>query len=138
MRKSAKIIQINGFRGLLTAIFVVTCLIAGFVAFPGYVAMNLWNRFVSSYVAPINLLQGILLWAMIAITYFIISKQSFAVSFGRPKELDDAEMNELMDRIRMQTKAKALNQILLKNPEKAEEKNKEIRNQTDEETADKG
>ena len=64
MRKNAKIIQISGFRGLLLAVFIVTCLIAGFVVFPGLGAMYLWNiTMASSFSLPaINIFQGILLW----------------------------------------------------------------------------
>ena len=46
--KSPKIIKINGFRGIILAVFVCTCLFAGFVVFPGYVAMNIWNHFASA------------------------------------------------------------------------------------------
>ena len=68
MRRNARIIQINGFRGLLTALFIITCLAAGFIAFPGFVAMNIWNYFAGSNVPQINLYQEILLWAIIFLT----------------------------------------------------------------------
>ena len=88
MKRNAKIIQISGIKGLITALFVVTCLAAGFVAFPGFVAMNIWNHFAGSSVPEINLYQGILLWAIVALVYFIANKQSFSVSFESPKELN--------------------------------------------------
>ena len=115
MKRNTKIIQISGLKGLITAIFVVICLAAGFVAFPGFVAMNIWNHFAGSFVAEINLYQGILLWAIVALIYFIANKQSFSVSFEAPKELNEEEMNVLMDRIRMQSQAKMLNQMMIKN-----------------------
>ena len=127
MRRNAKIIQIAGFRGILTAIFVVTCLVAGFVAFPGFVAMTIWNKCVT--VLPhINLLQGILLWAMVALVCYIANNQRFAISFESPKELTDEEMDALMQRVRLQSQAKILNQIITKNIEelkKEEEMNSE-------------
>ena len=49
MKRNAKIIQISGLRGILMAIFIVTCLAAGFVVFPGFVAMNIWNHFALNY-----------------------------------------------------------------------------------------
>ena len=117
MRRNAKIIQIAGFRGILTAIFVVTCLVAGFVAFPGFVAMTIWNKCVT--VLPhINLLQGILLWAMVALVCYIANNQRFAISFESPKELTDEEMDALMQRVRLQSQAKLLNRIITKNLEK--------------------
>ena len=100
---------------MITALFVVTCLAAGFVAFPGFVAMNIWNHFAASSVPEINLYQGILLWAIVALVYFIANKQSFSVSFESPKELNEEEMNVLMERIRMQSQAKMLNQMMIKN-----------------------
>ena len=115
MKRNTKIIQISGLRGLLTALFVVICLAAGFVAFPGLVAMNLWNKFVASYLPEINLYQGILLWAIVVLVYFIANKQSFSVSFESPKELNEDEMNVLMERIKMQSQAKMLNQMMIKN-----------------------
>lgn len=126
MKRNAKIIQISGFRGIIMAIFIVTCLVAGFVGFPGLVAMNIWNHFAGGYVPEINLYQGILLWAIIAISCFIASKQRFAVSFETPKELNEEEMNILMERIRMQSQAKMINKMMLKNLE--EIKKEEISN----------
>ena len=115
MKRNTKIIQISGLKGLVTAIFVVVCLAAGFVAFPGLVAMSIWNHFAGSFVPEINLYQGILLWAIVALIYFIANKQSFSVSFEAPKELNEEEMNVLMERIRMQSQAKMLNQMMIKN-----------------------
>ena len=120
MRRNAKIIQINGFRGLLTALFIITCLAAGFIAFPGFVAMNIWNYFAGSNVPQINLYQGILLWAIIFLTYFIATKQRVAVSFATPKELNEEELKTLMERVKMQSQARMINKMILKNLEENE------------------
>ncbi len=127
MKRNAKIIEITGFSGLLKAGFIVICLAAGFIGFPGLVAMTLWNKFASPLLPEINMLQGILLWAIIFITYFISTKKHFAICFGKPKELSDEEMNVLMERIRNQARAKAINQVILKNIDdlKKEETSKE-------------
>ena len=126
MRRNAKIIQIAGFRGILTAVFVVTCLGAGFVAFPGLVAMTIWNKYVT-VLPQINLLQGILLWAMVALICYIANNQRLAISFESPKELTEDEMDALMERVRMQSQAKILNQIITKELDeiKKEEENSE-------------
>lgn len=120
MRRNAKIIQINGFRGLLTALFIITCLAAGFIAFPGFVAMNIWNYFAGSNVPQINLYQGILLWAIIFLTYFIATKQRVAVSFASPRELNEEELKTLMERVKMQSQARMINKMILKNLEENE------------------
>ena len=63
MKRKTRIIQISGIRGILTVIFVVTCLAAGFIAFPAIVAMRVWNFFAELAVIPsINVWQGLLLW----------------------------------------------------------------------------
>lgn len=120
MRRNARIIQINGLRGLLTALFIITCLAAGFIAFPGFVAMNIWNYFAGSNVPQINLYQGILLWAIIFLTYFIATKQRVAVSFASPRELNEEELKTLMERVKMQSQARMINKMILKNLEENE------------------
>ena len=119
MKKNAKIIQISGFRGILTAIFVVVCLAAGFIVFPGYVAMNIWNHF-SNVLPQINLMQGVLLWAIVALSCYIANKQKFAISFASPQELSDEEMEDLMERVRMQSQARLLNQMITKSIEESQ------------------
>ena len=72
MKKGPKIIQISGLRGLIFAGFIVTCLAAGFILFPAKVAMYLWNYMASTYFAvpEISLWQGVLLWAIIALSIY--------------------------------------------------------------------
>jgi len=116
MRKGPKIIQITGFRGLMIVAFVVTCLCAGFIVFPAIVAMHTWN-YISSYfynLPKINIWQGILLWAMIALSIYTINKNKKTISFVQPTELSDEEMNYLMKRIKLQKQAQKINTILAK------------------------
>lgn len=72
-----KIVKIDGFRGIITALFIGACLFAGFVLFPGYVSMYLWNKyFVGLLSFPvINHIQGVLLWGILAVSYCILSKE---------------------------------------------------------------
>ncbi len=111
-----KIIQIDGFRGLITAVFMAVCLVAGFVAFPGLVAMHLWNKYlVALYMFPmLNLFQGILLWGIIAITYCIVSKKGLAVSFKETPELSDRELDMIMKKARIQSQINKVNKIIQK------------------------
>ena len=99
-----KILKIEGFRGMITMAFAGICLFAGFVIFPGYVAMILWNRFLASmFEFPlINIFQGVLLWGISVVSYCIIFKNGFAVSFlTNPSELSEAELNMIMRNARM-------------------------------------
>ena len=111
-----KIIQIEGFKGLVSAVFIGACLIAGFVISPGYAAMTLWNKYlVSSYMFPqLNLLQGILLWAIVVITYCILTKGGFAVSLKNTPELSDEELDSIIKTAKISTQMKMLNRNISK------------------------
>ena len=124
---NTKIIEINGFRGFLTFMFIGVCLVDGFVVFPAKVAMYLWNNLVSAYLAApiINVWQGLLLWAAVALTGYIASGKKVFVSFSEPEQLNDAEMKMLMDRVKIQEEARRLNAMLLK-PETLKEITKKI------------
>ena len=41
MKKNMNVIQIKGVKGIIMAAFIVICLAAGFIAFPGMVAIVL-------------------------------------------------------------------------------------------------
>lgn len=99
-----KVLKIDGIKGMITMAFVGICLFAGFVIFPGYVSMTLWNKFLAATMEfpVINVLQGILLWGIAVVAYCIVFKNGFAVSFLRnPSELSEAELNMIMQNARM-------------------------------------
>ena len=111
-----KIVQIDGFKGLISAVFIGACLFAGFVISPGYVAMTLWNKYlVSAYMFPqLNLIQGILLWAIVVITYCILTKGGFAVSFKNTPELSDEELDSIIRSAKVSTQMRMLNKAISK------------------------
>lgn len=123
MRRNAHVIQISGFRGILLAIFVVTCLIAGFIGFPAFVAMYAWN-FAANYIAipTISIIQGLMLWAIVAITGFIINdRKKYLVAFSPKSQLNEEEMKEIMEKIKLQSKAQMLNSMIMKDIKTIEE-----------------
>lgn len=84
MNKKFSVIKINGFKGLLLALFIVGCLIAGFLIFPGWICMNIWN-FAASFFAvmPVmTMVHGAMLWCIIALSIYALNKNSLAISFG--------------------------------------------------------
>lgn len=105
MRKNLRVIQINGFRGLLMAVFVVCCLIAGFIIFPAFVSMNAWNYLsVKTGSFPvINFYQGLLLWGIIVFSVYIFNKRKFIVSINAPQELTDEEVKDVVSRFKAQS-----------------------------------
>lgn len=97
-----KVVQISGIKGILSVVFIGSCLIAGFVGFPGLIAMCAWNWVANNYflVPEINIFQGILLWAIVALIYFIADNKALAVSIARPDQLNEEEMKWLMQKIK--------------------------------------
>lgn len=111
-----KIVQIDGIRGLITAVFIGVCLFAGFVVFPGMVAMHLWNKYlVNLYMFPVlNILQGVLLWGIVAITYLILTKNEMPISFKETKGLSDRELDMIIKQARIQSQIKRVNKMINK------------------------
>lgn len=88
MNKNFRIIDVNGFRGFALFLFIVGCLACGFIAFPGYLSMLLWNAFAPSISLPeINLLQGILLWAIVAFMIYMFSNHKVVIVMQSRKKL---------------------------------------------------
>ena len=106
MRKNKlRVIQISGFRGILSALFVVTCLMAGFIGFPAWSLHKLWNHFAGIYgiLPDINIFQGLILWGILAISYTILNKkQKYLVAF-ESKSSDPREIRNIINQIRTQS-----------------------------------
>lgn len=111
-----KIIQIDGFKGLITAAFIGICLFAGFVVFPGMVSMHLWNKYlVNLFMFPVlDLFQGVLLWGIIAISYCILSKKGLAVTFKESEALSEIELEKIMKKAKVYSQMKKVNSVIQK------------------------
>ena len=72
MNKNYKVITINGIRGIFAAIFIVLGLIAGFIISPGWVCMKLWNLCFQDVFKVMNIYEGIMLWAIIALSLYAL------------------------------------------------------------------
>lgn len=133
MRKNAKIIQISGLRGLIFIAFVAVCLVAGFVVFPGLVGMCLWNNFLSEYLnlPEINILQGILLWSIVALIIYLSGSGRSVVQMKKAAQLNESEIRDLMDRIKTQSQASRINSMILKSEKYDETKKSDLENKSD-------
>lgn len=102
MKRNMKVIQINGFRGVALGLFVVSCLIAGFVAFPAFLSMCLWNALAAKvYSIPsLSFFGGLLLWGIIALSFIIFNKKKFLISFNTPHELSEDEIKNVLSKIK--------------------------------------
>ncbi len=127
MKRKTRIIQISGLRGILMMLFIASCLAAGFIAFPAFVAMYLWNLAATYIAIPlINVWQGLMLWAIIAISGFIINdRKKFLVAFKAPDRLSDAEMQKVLERIKLHSQTQAINSMILKSAKPVEKEDKQ-------------
>jgi hypothetical protein len=116
MKKNFNVIQIKGFRGIIMAFFIVTCLVAGFIVFPGWLCMQIWN-IIASYtlnVPSIALLQGVLLWGIIAATYFIFRKEKVVVCMRGQEGLSEEELKAVFANIKRQSQEDPFLQAMMR------------------------
>ena len=130
MKRKARMIEIRGVKGLIMVAFVVACLCAGFVFFPAKVSMIVWNHIAMNYLPLplISMWQGLLLWAAIAISVFILNSKLNMLSYKTTTALNEEEMKVLMERIKLQAEARKLNSLLMKDIDLLEEEDKNIEN----------
>ncbi len=84
MNRNFNVIKINGFKGLLFALFLICCFATGVVVFPGWICMHAWN-FVAGYfldMPTMTIVHGSILWLIIALSIYAINKGNFSISFG--------------------------------------------------------
>lgn len=101
-KNNVRVIQINGLRGLFLTFFIISCLVAGFIAFPAFLTMNVWNYLAakSSSLPAINFSQGVLLWAITVISVFILNKRKFIVSFNAEQELSENQVQKIVSKVK--------------------------------------
>ena len=116
MKKNINVIEIRGIRGLIIAGLIVCCLCAGFIVFPGLVAMTAWNFIVSftTQIPPIGIFQGILLWGILVALYFILRKDKFVICFKSPEGLNEEELKTVFADIKKQAQDDKILQTMLK------------------------
>ena len=116
MKKNFNVIQIKGVRGIILAVFIVTCLAAGFIVFPGWLSMHVWN-IISSYtlnVPTIGLFQGVLLWGIIAASYFIFRKEKVVVCMRGQEGLSEEELKAVFANIKKQSQEDPILQAMIR------------------------
>ena len=116
MKKNLNIIQIKGIKGLIFAGFVVTCLAAGFIAFPGWVCMQLWN-IIASYTTTmpaIGIFQGLLLWGILVVSYMVLRRERVVVCVKTPQGLSEEELKMVLADMKKQAQEDPMYQALMK------------------------
>ena len=82
MKKNIKIVEINGLRGIFIIAYAIICAAAGFILFPAWVIMSMWNWF-STYIYHLphmNLIHGFMLYAIIVLIAF--ATRAYSNSFN--------------------------------------------------------
>lgn len=116
MKKNLNIIQIKGIKGLIFIGIVACCLAAGFIVFPGWAAMHVWN-FIASYVDQIPMIgcfQGVLLWGIIVASYFTFRKEKLVVCMKAQQGLNEEELKAVFANIKKQAQDDKILQAMLK------------------------
>ena len=102
MNRNYRVIKINGFRGILTALFVLSCLATGFIICPGWLFMNIWNYIASFFILmpKMQLVHGIILWAIVALTLYGLNNNRCLIGFSSPPSLSDDQIKDIMTRVK--------------------------------------
>ncbi len=84
MNKKYNIIKLSGFKGLVLIVFLAGSLVTGFLVFPGWVCMHLWNFAASFFdkIPQMEIIHGILLWCIAALSFYALNKNDIGISFG--------------------------------------------------------
>ena len=116
MKHDMNVIEIRGIRGLIITGGIVCCLAVGFIGFPGWVFMHIWNYFASFSldVPAIGIIQGILLWGIVIASYFAFRKDKFIVCVKSPKGLSEDELKSVFADLKESTKEDIVLKTMLK------------------------
>lgn len=134
MKHNMNIIEIRGIRGLILTGCAICCLAVGFIVFPGWIFMHIWN-FCASYslaIPSIGIIQGILLWGIIVASYFTFRKNSLIVCVKSPKGLSEDELKSVFADLKESTKE----DIILKTMMKARETELKLKTEKKEEDSE--
>ena len=134
MKKNLNVIQIKGFRGLIMVALIGCCLAAGFIAFPGIVAMYIWNFIaqLSTNIPNIGIIQGMLLWGILVASYFTFRKEKIIVCMKTPQGLNEEELKAVFADVKKQAQEDSILQAMIKareNEIKRKEDTKEIKDE---------
>ncbi len=109
MKNKCTVIHINGLTGVLIAGFLIMCAIAGFVIFPAWCCMHIWNALASivSNMPVMQLKHGALLWVIIALASYAAFFGKFKIAFVskteagerfRPNKAENIELSHSVEK----------------------------------------
>ena len=130
MKKNFNVIQIKGFKGIIYLGFIGICLAVGFGWFPGWLCMKGWNLAANYFMQMpvIGILQGILLWGILAASYFTFRKDKLVVCMKASEGLSEEELKSVFANIKKQAEQ---DELFLRNALKAHNAELRIKNLTE-------
>lgn len=102
MKRDFRVIQINGFKGLAIFIFIACCVVTGFIMFPSWLCKTVWNLLAVyvPHMPEMTMLTGGILWAIIALSYFAVTKPRIAIGLGNRPHISEAEIDMITNRLK--------------------------------------
>ena len=103
MKKKVKVVEINGLRGIIVVIYAIICAIAGFILFPSWVLMQMWN-FLGTHIYSLpqmTLIHGFMLYAILVLFYFATNSHKTCLgisSVNLTKSHITSIMNDMEDK----------------------------------------
>lgn len=116
MKHNMNVIEIRGIRGMIITGCALCCLAVGFIGFPGWVLMHIWN-YLASFglsIPSLGIIQGILLWGIIVASYFTFRKNPLIVCVKTPRGLSEDELKSVFADLKESTKQDIILQSMLK------------------------
>ncbi len=109
-----KVLKINGLRGLIFVIFCICCLVTGFVFFPSWACMHIWNAIANYFyqMPKMEMIHGVLLWAIIALSLYVVHTNKSFISFQKINPKDDRFMKNLMQKLKDEKQQAAIKENL--------------------------
>ena len=116
MKHNMNVIEIRGIRGMILTGCAICCLAVGFIGFPGWILMQIWNYFASFSVniPSIGIIQGVLLWGILIASYFTFRKNPLIVCVRTPKGLSEDELKSVFDDLKESSKEDLILKSMLK------------------------
>ena len=112
-----KVLKINGIRGVVFVIFCLCCLITGFIYFPSWACMHIWNAVANYFyqMPKMELIHGGVLWAIIALSLYVVHTNKSFISLQKITPKDDIIMKNIIQQMKEEKQQAILKENLTKN-----------------------
>jgi len=100
MKKKCNVIQINGFTGIALVVFAICCAVTGFIVFPSWCCMHIWNFVATNINFPLmNIYHGGMLWVILVLVFIATHLNKLPVRIGSFSTIDRDEMKRKLEKL---------------------------------------